>query len=422
MNSVFENVDLSGIMLSNRIIRSATHEGLTDEDGRPTLALIKRYESLARGGVGAIITGFAGVTPSSKRPQADMLMLDEDNKIDSFKDMCFKIHKLNTPIILQLVHLGRQIHIENESQLSVAPSSIKDKLYNNIPTELSNSEISNIINSFVNSIIRAKKAGFDGVQLNMAHGYLLSSFLSPHMNMRNDMWGGSTEKRFALINEIFIRAKEQVGNYPILVKMNAFEKSKNGLNVDQAIIYAKMLEKIGCHGIEVSCGIAEDGFYSVRGDFPFDQMKIDNKQIMRIPKLLHGVIKPVLKGMFASPEPRYLYNLASAKLIKKEVNIPVIVVGGIRTLENIESIIQNKDSDFVSMSRPFILEPNIVNKFKSGKQRESKCIDCNYCLIGIEARPLKCYFGKVYKQKDIRKKKASRIPFPRKAAGDSFTL
>lgn len=395
MNNVFEEAKIAGITLKNRIIRSATHEGMCDNNGRPTENLIKKYEQLAKGGVGAIITGYVGIMQNGKSPLKNMGMIDNDDNINYFKEMVNRVHAYDTPIILELAHCGRQTRSKITGFPTVAPSAIRDKIYNEEkPHELTENEIYEIINNFVLSIERAKKSGFDGVQLHMAHGYLLSSFLSPHMNKRKDKWGGNTENRFRIVKEILLGGKQTVGKYPILAKISAYEKSEDGVNVEEAIKISKKLEKFGCDAIEVSCGIEEDGFWSSRGDFPFEIIAVDNYRIKKLPKIIKPLIKVVLEKQFSSPKPYELFNLDSAERIKKQVNIPIIVVGGIKKFVDIKNIIENNKCDFVSMSRPFIIEPDIVNKFKEGRQTESKCINCNYCLIGVEERPLKCYYGK----------------------------
>lgn len=396
MKEVFLENSIAGIKLKNKIIRSATHEGLADAIGNPNDALIEKYEALAKGEVGAIITGYAAIMQNGKSPLANMLMIDKDEKIQYYKRIVDRVHQYNTPIFLQITHCGRQTFSKITGLPTVAPSAIKDKLYNkDIPQELDDVKIYEIIENFVNAIERAKKAGFDGVQLQLSHGYLLSSFLSPHMNKRKDKWGGSIENRFRIVKEIMERARERVGDYPIISKINGDEKSKDGLKLDEAILIAKYLEKSRCDAIEISCGIAEEGFMATRGDFPFDMIAKHNHLMKKIPKILYPVVRPVLKHSFASPEPRYLYNVNSAKKIRENIKIPVIVVGGIRKLKDIEGIINNGQSDFVSMSRPFIIEPTIVKKFMEGEQQQSRCIDCNYCQIGIEKDPLRCYYGKV---------------------------
>ncbi len=396
MKDVFSEAHIAGVKLKNRIIRSATHEGLADDMGNPTDALIDKYEALANGQVGAIITGYAAIMQNGKSPLFNMLMIDKDEKIPYYKKLVDRIHQYNTAIFLQITHCGRQTFSRTTGLPTVAPSAIKDKLYNeDIPRELNDSEIHEIIENFVRAIERAKEAGFDGVQLQLSHGCLLSSFLSPHMNKRKDKWGGSTENRFRIVQEIMERAREKVGNYPIITKINSYEKSKDGMKLEEAIVIAKYLEKLGCDAIEVSCGIGEEGFTVTRGDFPFDMIAKHNHLMKKVPKILYPVFKPILKHSFASPEPRYLYNVDSAMQIKKNIKIPVIVIGGIRKLEDIENIIRNEQSDFVAMAKPFIIEPTLVKKFMEGNQRQSKCIDCNYCQIGVEKSSLKCYYGKI---------------------------
>lgn len=394
MAKLFENSNISTIKLKNRIIRSATHEGLADEFGKPSDKLIKKYVNLAQNNVGAIITGYAGIQQNGKSPFSNMLMIDKDELIEDYRNLVVKVHEYKTPIILQIAHCGRQTNSTIIKCSKVAPSAIKDKFYDeSTPQELSETQIIETIDNFVQSIIRAKKAGFDGVQLHMAHGYLLSSFLSPHMNKRKDKWGGSTENRFRIVNEIFRLAKEQIGDYPILVKINIFEKSKDGIKLNEAIKISKLLEIAGCAAIETSCGIIEEGIITARGDVPIDILFNTNQQLKNIPKIFQPTAKKLLKILLKSPEPKYLYNLPGAQEIKKHVNIPVIVVGGLRKLQDMNDIIESKKSDFVAMSRPFIVEPNIVKKFIEGTQIESKCIDCNFCSIGMELEPLKCYYG-----------------------------
>jgi 2,4-dienoyl-CoA reductase-like NADH-dependent reductase (Old Yellow Enzyme family) len=144
---------------------------------------------------------------------------------------------------MQIAHCGRQTRSKSTGLQTVAPSAIRDAFFNeDMPKELSENEIIQIIDNFVSAITRAKQAGFDGVQLHLAQGYLLSEFLSSQSNRRKDCWGGSTENKYRIVDEIFKRAKEQVGNYPILVKMNAYDGRKNGMRIEEAIQIAQMLD------------------------------------------------------------------------------------------------------------------------------------------------------------------------------------
>ncbi|MBN1365407.1 MAG: NADH:flavin oxidoreductase [Syntrophaceae bacterium] len=400
-NAVFEPASLAGIKLKNRIIRSATHEGMADEKGFPTEKLKKLYVNLAKGETGAIITGYAGIQPDGKTCLFNMIMIDSDDKIPAYKEITDAVHEYGTPIVMQIAHCGRQTRSKITGLPTVAPSAMRHKFYSeDKPKELSEQAIFEIIDNFVAATVRAKQAGFDGVQLHLAHGYLLAEFLSSHSNRRKDRWGGSTENKYRIIGEIFRRAKEKVGDYPILVKMNAYDGRRKGMQVEEAVRVAKMLEKSGCAAIEVSCGCFEDNLYSVRGKkLPAEAVMKYNFKYKKIPEFIKPIAIPLAKTFMIQPKPLLKYNLDAAVQIKKAVNIPVIVVGGINNIDDINDIIENRKIDFVSMCRPFIIEPDIVSKFKNGTQTKSKCIMCNYCIIIIEELPLKCHCGKLPKTK-----------------------
>ncbi|MBI5592537.1 MAG: NADH:flavin oxidoreductase [Deltaproteobacteria bacterium] len=396
-HAVFEKTSLAGIQLKNRIIRSATHEGMADEKGFPTENLKKLYIRLAKGEVGAIITGYAGIQADGKSSLFAMTMIDSDDSIPAYREITRAVHEYGTPIIMQIAHCGRQTRSKSTGLPTVAPSAIRDAFYSeDMPRELSEDEINQIIDNFVSAIVRVKQAGFDGAQLHLAHGYLLCEFLSPHSNQRKDHWGGSIENRYRIVGEIFKRAREKVGDYPILVKMNAHDGRKNGMKIEEAVRIAQMLEKSGCAAIEVSCGVFEDGLYTMRGEkLPADAAMTYTFKYKNLPGPVKTIAKPVLRAFMKQPKPLVKFNLDAAIQIKAAVNIPVIVVGGINNLDDINAIIRDHDLDFVSMSRPFIIEPGIVSKFIQGTQTKSKCIMCNYCAIIGEEKPLKCHYGRL---------------------------
>lgn len=397
MKTVFEHTLIAGMRLKNRIIRSATYEGMADENGFPTEKLKNLYIRLAKGGVGAIITGFRVVQADGKSGGLNDAMIDNSKSIQAYKEITDAVHEYDTPIIMQISHCGRQTRSKITGLPIVAPSALRDTFYSeDMPKELSDDGINEIINSFVSAIIRARKAGFDGVQLHLAHGYLLSEFLSSHSNHRKDRWGGSTENKYRIIDEIFKKAKEQVGDYPILVKINAHDGRKSGMRIEEAVKIAQILEKSGCAAIEVSCGTVEDGLYTMRGEkVPVEAAMEYVFKYKNIPGFVKTIARPVLKIIMKQPKPLLKYNLDAATRIKETVSIPVIVVGGINNIDDINDIIKNKNMDFVSMCRPFIIEPDIVNKFNKGTQTKSKCIMCNHCIMIAEERPLKCYYGRV---------------------------
>lgn len=393
----FTPYTLAGIMLSNRIIRSATHEGLADEQGAPTAALTRKYVQLAEGGIGAIITGYAGVQPDGRCAYHRMLMIDRDEQVPAYRAMVDAVHAHGTPIVLQLGHTGRQTRSKVTGLPTVAPSAIRDTYFNeDLPKELSEAEIEQIIDSFVRATVRARAAGFDAVQLHAAHGYLLAQFLSAYTNRRRDEWGGSTERRFRIVGEIMRRVATLAPGFPVLAKVNADDQRPNGMRLPEAIEIAKLLAAAGCAAIEVSRGVNEDGFYFIPNERnPVDAVFHYSFKLAGVPGWLRTLLKPFFHFHFRPRPPTRLYNVDAAAAIKAAVSVPVMVVGGIRTLDDIRSILDGGRADMVSLCRPLILEPSLVKKLRDGTQTESRCIGCNYCALGIEEAPLRCHLGKL---------------------------
>jgi 2,4-dienoyl-CoA reductase-like NADH-dependent reductase (Old Yellow Enzyme family) len=392
-NQVFENNTLAGIRLENRIIRSATCEGMADKDGFPSSDMLSLYERLSKGKVGAIITGYVAVQRNG-RTVSTMGLFDDDKYIDAYRRLCFAVRENNVPFILQIAHGGGQCYAAVTPE-SVAPSAVKYPFYPQ-PHELTESAIEEIIDNFVKAIARAQKAGFSAVQVHAAHGYLLAAFLSPHFNHRQDRWSGSIENRFRILDEIIKRARQTVGNYPVLVKISAYDSFKDGANITTSVTIAGLLQESGYDAIEVSCGNAE-GLSTIRvKKLPVEAVLKLHPQFARRPNWQKKLIAPIIPLLARAPQPVRNYNVAAAGQIKNKVKIPVIVVGGIRTLADIKTIITGNQADYVSMCRPFIIEPDIVARFLTGKSDTSRCIDCGYCAFGfLSGEKTRCYYGKI---------------------------
>jgi 2,4-dienoyl-CoA reductase-like NADH-dependent reductase (Old Yellow Enzyme family) len=180
--------------------------------------------------------------------------------------------------------------------------------------------------------------------------------------------------------------------------MNGYETLKDGLSIAESVKIARLLEQAGCNGIEVSNGTRKAGLATMRGKVPWEMILAQNGRLNKMPRFVKNIMGTVAEKTFPQPQPKSLYNLDAAAAIKKAVTIPVIVVGGITNIRDIEAIIDQNRCDLVSLCRPLILEPDLVNKFKTGKQTDSKCIQCNFCIIGVEHAPLRCYYGKVPNQ------------------------
>lgn len=395
---IFEKAEISGLILKNRIIRSATHDGLADRNGAPTDRLIKKYEFLAANNVGCIITGYTGVSENGMSPYPAMLKIHNDCLTDTYKPLTQAVHKYDTPIIMQLAHCGRQTSSKVIGKPKQAPTAMRHLFYPDKAQKLNENGIYDIIYDFINAAKRAERAGFDGVQLHAGHGYLLHDFLSPHGNKREDKWGGSTENRCRIV-ELIIKGIKKKTSLPVWIKLSAQDNRRGGMNIDEALKICSILEKAGCACIEVSCGTVEDGMNTMRSRLmPMEAVFEYREPCASFPPVLKkvslaaaNIVNPFIK----QPVPLDNFNVDNAAKIKAAVSIPVIVVGGIHRLADMEEIISSGKADFVSMCRPFICEPNLVKKLIDGKQTEAKCLMCNYCGLVIEKGETKCLYGKI---------------------------
>jgi 2,4-dienoyl-CoA reductase-like NADH-dependent reductase (Old Yellow Enzyme family) len=358
MSILFTSIRIGSLTVPNRFARSATHAYLSDDRGFVTDQEVELYRRLARGEVGLIITGHAFVQPSGKASPRQIAVYD-DRFIEGLARVATAVHVFPSRIFLQIAHAGRQTKTKLCGCVPVSPSRVYDPVSKVMPRELSAEEIGTLIADFVAAAGRAKMAGFDGVQLHAAHGYLISSFLSPHTNRRTDEWGGTIEKRARVLIETLRGVKAACGgDFPVIVKLNATDFLEGGLTPDEAVRIAQMLDANGIDGIEVSGGMAEAG---------------------------KGSIWPGLRS-----EEDEGYFVASAAQIKKAVRVPVFGLGGIRTLAVAERMVVDGRVDLVSLSRPLIRDSELVKHFREGTVARSECISCNKChsLRGIRCAEL----------------------------------
>lgn len=356
---LFTPIKIGPVETQNRFVRAATHDFMAADDGSITERQVYLFEKLAKGEVGLIITGHSFVNPQGKASPFQIGVYD-DRLIEGLSRITDAVHQFHSRIFLQLSHAGRQTKEKICGCIPIAPSAVFEPIFKVMPKEMSPKDINGVIDDFIKGSHRAKLAGFDGVQLHLAHGYLLSSFISPYTNRRKDKWGGSFSKRLRIVIEIIRGIKGLLGKeFPVIVKLNSSDMLAKGLNLDQSIKIAKILEKEGIDGIEVSGGMAEAGKGSV------------------------------WKGLRSEEEEGYFVRNASK--IKSSASVPVFGLGGIRSFSVAEKIIEKGMADLISMSRPFIREPLLVKKFRAGEIKKSECISCNKCFNprGIACAELK---------------------------------
>lgn len=360
---LFEPQKIKDLEIKNKFVRSGTFEGMATFEGRPTQTLKDLYFDLAEGEVGLLVTGLTHVDGYKNLPNIEgapfPLAIDNDQFIDDWKEIIDGIHRRGANIALQISHLGRQ----DIPQLRepVAPSSVPLEDSRIIPRKMTFDEIGEMVEKFAHACRRAKEAGFDAVQLHGCHGFLISNFLSPYTNIRNDRYGGNTKNRTRFILEILKRARELVGSaFPILIKMNCDDFIEGGLQKEEAVEIAQRIVEGGIDCIEVTGGIYSD-----------------------------NPLRISATGINNGEDEAYFQTYSKA--LKKHIEVPVILVGGNRSFKIMSKLVADEATDFISMARPLIREPGLVKRWKDGNLEKSACISCNQCRDNMSLRPLRCY-------------------------------
>lgn len=354
--------------MANRFVRSATWEGLATDKSFCSPELTQLLVRLAKGGVGLIISSHSTVSPEG---QAGFRQLGiwADEFIPNLADMTAQVHKAGGKIFMQINHAGSRTETSLTKEVPMGPIFIENE-DGTICREMTKLDIRRVIEAFGAAAKRAQKAGFDGVQVHAAHGYLLSSYLSPYFNQRRDEYGGTVENRARFLLEVVQAIFAAVGGkFPVLVKMNAADFLEGGLTAAEMVQTAGLLEKTGVAAIELSGGT-----------------------------FASGKCIPSRRGRLAPEEE--VYYKEEAKKYKEIISVPLILVGGIRTLAVAENLLQEKICDFISLCRPLIREPELINRWKAGDIFPATCISDNLCY-----RPIREGKG-VYCLTEEREKKA----------------
>ena len=330
MKKVFEPARLGKLTLKNRLVRSATWEGVALPDGGVTDEAYAIYEELAKGGVGAIITGFTSVADND-RYFGGMMRLSRDELIPQYKKLVNLIHAENCPVITQLALGG----FYRSCRLTE-------------PDDMTAEEIQTVASMFTDAARRARDAGFDGVQIHAAHFFFLSRFISPAVNHRADAYGGSTENRIRILLDILSGIRAAAPELHVTVKINCSDFAYHGLDEAESLVICKALAEAGIGSIEVSGNGTS------------------------------------VQGVRAGKNEGYFASFAAA--LAEHADVPVICVGGWRSLDSMENVLNDTKIEFLSLSRPLLREPDWPNKLKSGESTVSKCVSCNACYSSISHR------------------------------------
>ncbi len=347
MKTLFDTTSLNGMELRNRFVRSATWEGMCDELGRPGPKLANCYRQLAKGQVGLIITGYAFVRMDGKQTRGS-LGAQSDEFAKELTELAAVVHDEGAKLCMQLVHTGGQARVPTGTRL-LAPSAVRPPHYTGPASEMTLQDIREVATAFGEAALRARSCGFDAVQIQAGHGYLINQFLSPSTNTRSDGYGGSIENRMRFLLDVYRTVRTAVGiHYPVIVKLNGSDFLPGGVSPEDAVATAKVLDREGIDAIEVSGGTPASGDKT-----------------------------PVRKNIDTRDQEGFHVPLAAK--IKEAVACPVMVVGGIRSYDLAHEIIERGQADYISLARPLIREPALVARWRAGDTARSSCISCNGC-------------------------------------------
>ena len=347
--ALFEPFVIGELELRNRFIRSATWDATADNSGVVTNNSVALYRTLGQGQIGLIVTGFAFVS-SHGQSVPSQYGVHNDDMIPGLRRLVQVVHEGGSKIALQIAHAGinsRYLSASGIVPLAVSAIPELDKPHR----EMTGEEIESIVADFVAAAVRGREAGFDAIQLHGAHGYLMSQFLSPLFNHRTDKWGGSAEKRRTFHLEVIQKVRQTLGaDFPLMIKLGVKDDKDGGLTLRESVAAAQQMECSGIDAIEVSTG--------------------SNAFTHTIPVLKKGALERT-------------YFRKRAATVKRAVDVPVMVVAGIRSLEVARDIVDSGDADFISMCRPFIREPHLITRWQAEETGPARCISCNRCTHSI---------------------------------------
>ena len=354
MSKLFEPISIGTLTLRNRMMRSATAERMSDpETGAPLPALQKMYSDLAEGGVGLIVTGHIYVLRSGKG-HPEMAALDDDALMPVWRDVIRPAQAAGAKVMVQMNHAGANCD-PAVTPAALSPSGVATNELTPNPSVMTEAEILEVAQAYGQAARRAQEAGFDGVQIHGAHGYLICQFLTPATNTRTDRWGGDAERRLAFLRQVIDEVRGQVGpGYPVWIKLGVAGDEASGQTLE--------------YGVQAAVACMEDGIEAI--------------------ELSHGWNSP--EWAKTAPEPPFL-RMAEAVRAAVGPDYPLALVNGFRTLDAMESTLDSGNVDLISLCRPLIVEPDLPNRLRDGISDVAYCASCSQCWPNDLGEGIACH-------------------------------
>jgi len=384
----FSPFRLAGLTLRNRIIKSATYEGMSP-GGRASQALVEHHARLAEGGVGLTTVAYAAVMSEGRTFSGQLLM--DDDQVQRLRPLTDAVHRHGGAASLQLVHCGGFSKYRAPGDRGPAGPSRAFNAYGALSglvwtRAMDESDIAAVITAFAAAAARAKQAGFDAVELHLGHGYLLSQFLSPATNRRTDAWGGPLANRLRLPIAVVRAVRERVGNdFPILCKTNLDDGFAGGLGLEESVAVAKALAAEGVDALVLSAGfVSRSPFYLLRGGRLLRAMIAAERSWAQ--KLALGLFGPVLVRPWPFTE---LFLLEKARRVRQAVDIPLALLGGVSSRDNLTTAM-GEGFELVAVARALLADPTWVRDLENGTLERTRCTRCNRCVAEMERGGLRC--------------------------------
>jgi 2,4-dienoyl-CoA reductase-like NADH-dependent reductase (Old Yellow Enzyme family) len=381
-NRIFSPARLRSLELRNRIIKTATYEGMCP-GGIPSDALIKHHRDLAAGGVGMTTVAYCAVSPNGRTFEQQMYMREEI--LPKLGELTAAVHAEGAAVSLQLGHCGyfsRNTMLPGHRSLGPSFRLNEYGLMAGVPfaRAMTETDIANVIEEFGAAAAKARQAGFDAVELHLGHGYLLNQFLCPATNRRRDAWGGSLDNRARLPLAVVTRVRQRVGaDFPILAKLNLRDGFRGGFELRDSVGVAQRLETAGIDAIVLSGGFtSRTPFYLFRGARPLKEMiEVEHNPLQKLTLRFFGA-RIIREYPF-----KEMFFLDDARVVRRAVRVPLVLLGGILSLDNLETAMR-EGFDFVAMGRALIADPDLIKRMRTGETTRSRCISCNKCVAEMD--------------------------------------
>jgi 2,4-dienoyl-CoA reductase-like NADH-dependent reductase (Old Yellow Enzyme family) len=371
---LFTSGRLGSLEIPNRIVRAGTSETLADARGAVTDDLIAVYSALAEGGVALMFTGHLYCEPRGQYADRQAGIYD-DELVPGLRRLTAAVHRRGGRVFAQLGHAGSQSRVDSLDPW--APSEVPNALTGRGVRAGTESDIEQAIAAFGDGARRAVAAGFDGIHIHAANGYLISEFSSPLTNRRTDRWGGSAARRDSFAAEIVRAVRAAVpADLPVTMKLGVVDAVPGGLELDESVDRAERLVGLGLNGLEVSCNVMR-----AATDSAHRYVAVGPRRSVE-DLLLH-------RGL--APGAAEAYFLPWARAVRRRVTTPLILVGGLRRVQTMETILRNGEADFVALARPLIREPDLVARLRDGRTGQVACTSCNLCLEHEGRHGLRCW-------------------------------